>query len=126
MTAPNFTMSNQSRSAVLHADIYGFSRLMDSDEAGTIVRVTQSLAMIRNLVADYGGEVQNAVGDSILALFPSAQQALYFAVEMQRELANQAAWTEELDPIVFRVGINLGHTISSACLLYTSPSPRDA
>jgi len=99
-------------SAVLYADIHGYARLMERDEAGTIVRLTRSLALIRNLVGDYGGTVENVAGDGVLALFASARQALHFAVEMQRELAQEAAWSGGQDPIAYRVGIALGDTIS--------------
>ena len=50
-------------SAILCADIHGYTRLMDRDEAGTVVRLTRSLALIRNLVVDYGGAVVNIAGD---------------------------------------------------------------
>jgi adenylate cyclase len=100
-------------SAILYADIHGYSRLMDQDEAGTVTRLVQSLAMIRNLVGDYGGNVVNTAGDGVVALFPSASQALYFAVEMQRELTNALAWAAGQEPIFYRVGITIGDTIAS-------------
>ena len=91
MSAPP-RRSDRKRCAVLFADIHGYSQLMDRDEAGTIVRVTRSLGMIRTLVGDYGGSVENIAGDGVLALFASAEQALHFAVEMQREIAKESAW----------------------------------
>lgn len=106
-------LANRKLSAVLYADIQGFSRLMDRDEAGTVVRVSRILAMIRSLVGDYGGKVHNTAGDSIMALFPSAAQALHFAVEMQMEVARESAWSDEGDPVAFRVGIAIGDTITS-------------
>jgi adenylate cyclase len=104
-------MSNRKLSAVLYADIHGYSRLMDRDEAGTVVRVTRSISMIRNLVGDYGGSVENTAGDGVLALFPGARQALHFAVEMQRELSNESVWSGGQDPIAYRIGIAIGDTI---------------
>ena len=105
-------MLNRKLSVILYADIHGYSRLMDQDEAGTVVRLTQSLAMIRRLVSDYGGNVVNTAGDGVVALFPSASQALDFAVEMQRELSNASAWSAEQEPIFYRVGIAIGDTIA--------------
>jgi TolB-like protein/class 3 adenylate cyclase len=100
-------------SAILYADIHGYSRLMDQDEAGTVIRLVQSLTMIRNLVGDYGGNVVNTAGDGVVALFPSAGQALYFAVEMQQELTNASAWSAGQKPIFYRIGITIGDTIAS-------------
>jgi len=110
--------SNRRLSAVLFADIHGYSRLMDRDEAGTIVRVTRSLGMIRTLVGDYGGTVENIAGDGVLAIFPSASQALHFAVEMQREVAKESAWSAGQDPIVYRIGISIGDTVSEEGVLH--------
>jgi adenylate cyclase len=99
-------------SAVLYADIHGYTRLVDRDEVGTVVRLTRSLALIRNLVGDYGGAVVNTAGDGLVAVFPSASQALHFAVEMQRELSNESAWSGEQEPIAYRIGIAIGDTIA--------------
>jgi TolB-like protein/class 3 adenylate cyclase len=100
-------------SAILYADIHGYTRLMEDDEPGTVFRVTRSLALIRNLVGDYGGTIVNTAGDSLVALFPSASQALHFATEMQRELLNESAWTAGQDPVLYRIGITIGDTISA-------------
>ena len=102
----------------MYADIHGYSRLMDHDEAGTIVRVTRSLTLIRALVGDYGGTVENIAGDGVLALFPGASQALRFAVEMQRELKKEAAWSAGQDPIVFRIGIAIGDTFTEGGVVH--------
>src|SRR5262245_4858967 len=97
-------------SAILYADIHGYTRLMEDDEPGTVVRLTRSLALIRNLVGDYGGRIVNTAGDSLVALFQGASQALHFAMEMQRELLNESAWTAGQDLIRYRVGITFGDT----------------
>jgi len=102
------SLADQSLHAILYADIVGYSRHMDRDEAGTIARVGQTLHLIRKLIGDYDGRVENTAGDSVLALFSSATQALRFAVVMQRELAQEQAWADGQDPITFRVGIALG------------------
>lgn len=104
-------LSDRKLSAVLFADIHGYSRLMDHDESGTILRVSKLLEMIRGLVSDYGGTVHGTAGDSILALFSSAAQALHFAIEMQMELARESTWAGEQSPMEFRVGIAIGDTI---------------
>ncbi|MDF3854550.1 adenylate/guanylate cyclase domain-containing protein [Paracoccus sp. P2] len=96
--------------AVLYADIHGYTRLIEQDEAGTILRLTRSLALIRNLVGDYGGTVVNTAGDGLVAVFQDVHKALHFAIEMQRELSCESAWAETREPIAWRVGISLGET----------------
>ena len=118
MAADPPKISNRRLSAILFADIHGYSRLMDRDEAGTIVRVTRSLGVVRALVGDYGGTVDNIAGDGVLAIFPSAAQALHFAIEMQREMAKESAWSGGQDPIVYRIGITIGDTVSEDGVLH--------
>ena len=103
---------NRKLSAILYADVHGYSRLMDHDEAGTVVRLTRSINFIRSLVGDYGGSVVNTAGDCLVALFPSAALALDFAVEMQREMSHEAVWAGGQEPIVYRIGITIGDTIA--------------
>jgi adenylate cyclase len=102
---------NRKLSAILYADVQGYSRLMDKDEAGTVVRLNRSLSLIRILVGDYGGSVVNTAGDGLVALFPSAALALDFAVEMQREMSQEAVWSGGQEPISYRIGITIGDTI---------------
>jgi len=71
-------------------------------------RVARAVALIKQLVGDYGGEVKNVAGDGVLALFGSAAQALNFSIEMQREFLNDSVWTSDSDPLAFRIGINFG------------------
>ena len=101
----------QQSAAILFADIYGYSKLMNKDELGTYERVTRSIALIRSLIDDYGGRVVQTAGDGVLALFESSHQALRFAVEMQREFRNDVVWNSDGDPIAFRIGINEGNVI---------------
>ncbi|MTH76862.1 adenylate/guanylate cyclase domain-containing protein [Paracoccus aestuariivivens] len=95
---------------VLYADVHGYTRLLELDEESTVRRLTNSLALIRNLVGDYGGEVVNTAGDGLVAVFESVQKALHFALEMQREMAREAAWSEGGAPIHYRIGISIGDT----------------
>jgi TolB-like protein len=98
-------------SAILFADVHGYSALMDRDETGTYQRITQSLRLIRSLIGDYSGQVLNIAGDGVLAVFDTASEAVRFAVELQREFRNDAVWCSERDRIAFRIGINLGEII---------------
>ena len=98
-------------SAILFADVHGYSRLMARNEERTYQRVTQAIRLIRSLIGDYGGQVQHVAGDGILALFGSAAQALQFAVAIQREFRNDAVWHGDEEPIAFRIGINVGEVL---------------
>lgn len=102
---------DRQRAAILFADIHGYSRLMNKDELGTYERVTRSIALIRSLIDDYGGQVVQTVGDGVLALFEDARDALRFAVEMQREFRNDSVWNADGDQIAFRIGINEGEVL---------------
>jgi adenylate cyclase len=98
-------------SAILFADVHGYSRLMAKNEERTYQRVSQAIRLIRSLIGDYGGRVRHVAGDGILALFESAAQALRFAVAIQREFRNEAVWHGDDEPIAFRIGINLGEVL---------------
>ena len=98
-------------SAILFADVHGYSRLMAKNEDRTYERLTQSLRLIRSLMADYGGQFIRTAGDGVLALFETAAQALEFAIAIQREFRNDAVWNADDEPIVFRIGINLGEVL---------------
>ncbi len=94
--------------AILFADVHGYSALMGKDEKTTSERIVRAIELVSVLVVDYGGEIRNIAGDGILALFKDASQALKFAIEMQREFRNDLAWNSHLDPIAFRIGVNIG------------------
>jgi adenylate cyclase len=98
-------------SAVVSADVEGYSRLMDKDEQGTAIRVRQSIGLFRSLIGDYGGEVANTAGDGVMAVFDSATRAVNFAVDIQKEFGQEAVWHPDEDPIAFRIGVNLGEVI---------------
>jgi adenylate cyclase len=98
-------------SAILFADVHGYSRLMASNEVRTYQRVTQAVRLIRSLIGDYGGQIQHIAGDGILALFESAAQALQFAVAFQRELQNGGVGAGDDEPLAFRIGINVGEVL---------------
>jgi TolB-like protein/class 3 adenylate cyclase len=98
--------------AILAADVAGYSRLMERDEAGTLARL-RSLRrdLIDPKIAEHKGRIVKTTGDGILIEFPSVVEAVACAVAMQREMAarNDAAVADER--IEFRVGINSGDVI---------------
>jgi TolB-like protein/class 3 adenylate cyclase/Flp pilus assembly protein TadD len=111
MPEASSAVPRRQRSAILFADVHGYSRLMAKNEDRTYQRVTQAIRLIRSLIGDYGGHVQHVAGDGILALFESAAQALQFAVAIQHEFRNEAVWHGDDEPIAFRIGINVGEVL---------------
>ena len=98
--------------AILAADVVGYSRLMGQDEVGTLVRLK---ALRRDLIdpkiAEHKGRVVKTTGDGILIEFPSVVEAVACAVAVQQEMAAHNAGTAEDRWIEFRVGVNSGDVI---------------
>jgi adenylate cyclase len=99
-------------SAILAADIAGYSRLMGADEEGTLA----ALKMLRREVVDpkikeHRGRIVHTTGDGLLAEFASVVDAVRCAVEVQREMAARNADVPAERPIDFRIGVNLGDII---------------
>src|SRR5262245_35263841 len=72
--------------AVFAADVEGYSRLMGADEIGTLKGLTERRAILDRLIGDHGGRIANTAGDSVLAEFGSAVDAVQCAVEAQTAL----------------------------------------
>ena len=73
--------------AIFAADVAGYSRLMSQDEDATLRSLTDHRAIMDRLIAEHGGRIANTAGDSVLAEFPSAVDAVRCAVEVQEALA---------------------------------------
>ncbi len=106
---PMSTSSTRRLAAVMIADVAGYSRLMEHDEAGTHARLLE----IRDEVTDpavrgHGGRIVRTVGDGILVEFPSAASALAAAVEIQRTMARRNLELPADQRVDHRIGINLG------------------
>jgi TolB-like protein/class 3 adenylate cyclase/Tfp pilus assembly protein PilF len=99
--------------AILAADVAGYSRLMGVDEEGTHERLKAHLReLIEPKIAEHRGRVVKNTGDGFLAEFVSVVDAMRCAVEMQRGMAERNAATPPEKRIEFRVGINLGDVIA--------------
>src|SRR5271170_4928745 len=97
--------------AILHADVVGFSRLMGEDEAGTHRALGELRRAVDPLITAHGGRIVGTAGDSLLADFSSVVDALNCAVEMQR--ASRAV-NDPIPPdrrLELRIGVNLGDVI---------------
>ena len=98
--------------AILAADVAGYSRMVAHDEEGTLRTLGLYRAVIADLIAEHDGRVFNAAGDSVLAEFASAVQALRAAVALQRALQRRNADLPAAQRMEFRVGINLGDVVA--------------
>jgi adenylate cyclase len=98
--------------AILAADMVGYSRLMELDEAGTLARLkTHRLELIDPAIAKNNGRIVKTTGDGMLVEFASAADATECAIEIQRRMARRNADVEPDRQIRFRIGINLGDVI---------------
>jgi class 3 adenylate cyclase len=98
--------------AILAADVAGYSRLMGQDEAGTLARLrAHRRELIDPKIAKHRGRIVKTTGDGILIEFPSVVEAVACAVAVQHGMAERNAGTPEEQRIVFRVGVNLGDII---------------
>lgn len=98
--------------AVLAADMVGFSRLMEVDEAGTLARLkTHRVELIDPAISKNRGVIIKTTGDGMLAEFHSVVDAVLCAAEVQRRMARRNADVPPPRWIQFRIGINLGDVI---------------
>jgi adenylate cyclase len=94
--------------AIFAADVAGYSRLMGQDEVGTLRALTAHREVMDRLIGDHGGRIANTAGDSVLAEFPSAVDAVHCAVEVQGILADLNKSREKKQPLYFRIGVHIG------------------
>src|SRR5262245_34228506 len=105
--------------AILAADVVGYSRLMQADEAGTLAALKRRRSeILQPLVARHLGRIIKLMGDGVLVEFPSAVDAVTCAGELQDAMAAANAGLAEEHRIVLRVGINLGDVIVEGGDLY--------
>ena len=94
--------------AILMADMVGFSRLMEADEAGTARMVRDQRTAAEPLVAEHGGRIVKTTGDGVLIEFPSVVRAVECAVALQQQMAERNAGVTGDRRMDWRVGVNLG------------------
>ena len=97
--------------AILYADVAGYSRLTGDDEEGTHRLLSAYLDVITATIEKQGGRTVHFAGDAVLAEFGSVVDALACAVQAQRELRNRNRGLPEDRRVQFRIGINLGDVI---------------
>jgi TolB-like protein/lipoprotein NlpI len=104
--------------AILSADVEGYSRLMGDDEDATVRTLTGHREMMSTLIKQHQGRVVDSPGDNLLAEFESVLQGVNCAVEIQRELAERNAELHEDRRMEYRIGVNLGDVIKEGERIY--------
>ena len=97
--------------AIFAADVVGYSHLMQLDEMGTLRALRGSRAIVDRLIAEHRGRIFTTAGDSVLADFPSAVDAVECALEVQQAIAQENVQRPEGERLRFRIGVHLGDVI---------------
>jgi adenylate cyclase len=104
--------------AILSADVKGYSRLMGENEAETIKTLTTYRKIMGELIQHHRGHVIDSPGDNILAEFGSVVDAVQCSVAAQNEFKARNAELSENHRMVFRIGVNLGDVIEEEGRIY--------
>src|SRR5260370_18794409 len=104
--------------AMLWADVHGYSRLMGGDEEATLVTLTAHRKIIDSLIEQHHGRFVNSAGDSVLAEFASVVEAVNCAVDIQTALKAENAKQPPERRMEFRIGVNLGDVMVEGEQIY--------
>ena len=105
--------------AILAADVVGYSRLMEQDEAATLATLkARRKGVLEPLLAKYGGRVFKIAGDSVLVEFASPVNALQCAIDLQEGMVAANNGAPDDRHIILRIGINLGDVMVEGSDLY--------
>jgi len=104
--------------AILAADAVEYSRLMRADEVATVTALKRAREVFARLITTHRGRLLDTAGDSVLAEFTSAVDAVKCAVAVQQELASLNADIATERRMPFRVGVNLGDVVSDGQTLF--------
>ena len=105
--------------AIVLADVVGYSRLMEADEAGTLAALKRRRReILEPVIREHGGRLVKIMGDGVLIEFASAVNAVGGALELQRRMAEADGQVPEDQRIRLRIGINLGDIIGEGSDIY--------
>src|SRR6266850_168837 len=104
--------------AILSADVQGYSRLMGEDEAATIHTLTTYREVMTTLIQQHRGRVVDSPGDNLLAEFASAGDAVQGALAIQRALRARNAELPDNRKMAYRIGINVGDVVVEGERIY--------
>ena len=105
-------------SAIVSADVVGYSRLMEADEEATVRTVESYRKTVSSIIEQHDGRVIDAPGDNILAELGSVVDAVQCSVEIQHVIKAKNAVVPEARRMEFRIGINLGDVIEEGDRTY--------
>lgn len=100
--------------AILAADVVSYSRLMTADERQTVVSLDAARAIFKSEIQDRQGRVVDTAGDSVLAVFESAAEAVNAALAVQKQLAAYSVTVPDDQRMQFRIGVHLGDIIEKS------------
>jgi adenylate cyclase len=104
--------------AILSADVVGYSRLMRDDEEATVLDLAAHRVLITEIIQHHHGWVVDSPGDNILAEFASVVDAVNGAIKIQEDIKNSNKGIPEDRRMEFRIGINLGDVIEEEERIY--------
>ncbi len=104
--------------AILCADVHGYSRLMGENEEATLRRLSSHRTVIDGLIEQHRGRFVNSAGDSVLAEFASVVNAVQCGVDIQAALKSENANLPPERRMEFRIGINLGDVMVEGAQIY--------
>jgi len=104
--------------AILCADVHGYSRLMGEDEEATIRTLAAYRKIVDSLIESHRGRFVNSAGDSVLAEFSSVVEAMNCAVEIQNALRTENTSLPPERRMEFRIGINSGDVVVEGDQIY--------
>ena len=96
---------------ILVADVVGYSKHMERDENATLKAYAECEKLLKACLKKYKGSIFNTAGDSVLAEFPSAVNAVECAVDFQNEIKERNASDKTETKLEFRIGINMGDVV---------------
>jgi adenylate cyclase len=104
--------------AILSADVVGYSRLMDDNEEATIHTLNDYRDVMSKHIQQYRGRLVDTTGDNLMADFASAVDAVNCAAEIQRELAARNSELPDDRKMQFRIGVNVGDVVEEGDRIY--------
>ena len=111
-------LAKRKLTAILSADVKGYSRLMSEDELATIEKLKEYRSIMGLLIVRFQGRVVDSPGDNVLAEFPSAVNAVNCAIDIQKEVKRNNSELPDNRRMKFRIGINLGDVVTDGEKIY--------
>src|SRR4030042_4417857 len=114
----NQNRTKRKLTAILSADVVGYSKMMETDEAWTNKSLEENKKLVSSFIKEHNGRVVDAPGDNLLAEFSSVINAVQCAVKVQEALNNKNSKLMEDNRMHFRIGVNLGDVVEEEDRIY--------